>query len=436
MVGPRVPVRVEAVVGETGEACRAVVTDVRERNRMEAERLILNKLECTGILAGGIAHDFNNLLAVIVLDVELALASWGGGGETGSLLEEAMRTALTARGLTQQLITFSKGGVPVRRPTHLAATIRDAVRLGLSGSRVRWEFDLAEDLWRADVDGDQIGQVVRALVLNAREAMPGGGVIRVRAWNEVRFEADGASVPAGDYVRVSVADHGTGIAPEVLPRIFDPYFSTKERGDQKGMGLGLTICHSIVRRHGGVIGVETVVGEGSVIHVHLPRHMEGGVDRVVSAGESGVWPRRVLVMDDDAPLRAVVGSWLRRMGHEAHLVADGGRAIEAYAAAIAAGRRFDAVLLDLTVRGGPGGVETVKALRVIDPGVIAIVMSGYADDPVLQDPLVHGFRAGLAKPFVGEGLREVFSRVGAGRGLESPGPRVGVPEGQVFGEGP
>ena len=195
----------------SGRECRAVVTDITEHKRAEEDRLILNKLESTGILAGGIAHDFNNLLTVILLNLDLAQALIPPGEELAHLLEEAKQAALTSGGLTQQLITFAKGGAPVRKPTRLSGVIQESVRLALSGSRVRCEFSLAEDLWLAEVDAGQIGQVIRNLVLNAREAMPEGGVISVRAENVVLGPHEHPSLPPGDYVRVSIADQGGGI---------------------------------------------------------------------------------------------------------------------------------------------------------------------------------------------------------------------------------
>jgi len=240
-----VAVRIEAAVA--GRECRAVLEDITEYKRAEEDRLILNKLESTGILAGGIAHDFNNLLTVIVLNLDLADGTDPSGEELAHRLAEVRKAASMARGLTQQLITFAKGGQPIRKLTSLSQLIEDSVRPALSGSRVRCEFHLADDLWPAEVDAGQMGQVIRNVVLNAREAMPQGGVVSVRAENRVLGSHEHPSLPPGDYVRVSIADQGSGIAKEVLPKIFDPYFSTKQRGDQKGMGLGLTICHAIVQ---------------------------------------------------------------------------------------------------------------------------------------------------------------------------------------------
>ena len=207
---------------------------------------------------------------MILLNLELAQTLIPPGEELAHRLEQAKQAALTAGGLTQQLITFATGGAPVRKPTRLSGVIQESVRLALSGSRLRCDFSLAEDLWPAEVDAGQIGQVIRNLVLNAREAMPEGGVISVRAENVVLGPQENPSLPPGDYVRVSIADRGGGIAKEVLPKIFDPYFSTKQRGTQKGMGLGLSICHTVIQKHGGAIAVESEPGVGTTFRLHLP----------------------------------------------------------------------------------------------------------------------------------------------------------------------
>jgi CheY-like chemotaxis protein len=327
------------------------------------------------------------------------------------LLEEAKKASLTASGLTQQLITFAKGGAPVRKPTHLSGVIQESVRLALSGSNVRCEFSLAEDLWVAEVDAGQIGQVIRNMVLNAREAMPQGGMVFVRAENVVLSAQEQPSLPAGKYVRVSIADQGGGVAKDVLPKIFDPYFSTKQGGKQRGMGLGLTICHAVAQKHGGAIAVESAVGVGTTFHIYLPaaRKLSGEEKAPVPAGV----PRhgRVLVMDDEEAVRRVVGLTLRRMGHEVELVEDGQTAVEVYKKAKGRGRHFDVVILDLMVPGRMGGREAIQALLQIDPAVKAVVMSGYANDPVVLEHDRYGFKGALVKPFNLGQLREILSRV-------------------------
>ena len=406
-----VDVRMEAIVFESGQTCRVAVTDISERKRAEEDRLILSKLESTGILAGGIAHDFNNLLLVILLNVELAQKLVPPGEELAHLLEHAKQAALVSKVLTQQLITFAKGGAPIREPTHLSGVIRESARLALSGSRVRCEFSLAEDLWVAEVDAGQIGQVIRNMVLNACEAMPQGGVVFIRAENVVLSAQEQPSLPAGEYVRVSIADQGGGVAKDVLPKIFDPYFSTKQEGQQRGMGLGLTICHTVIQRHGGAIAVKNEVGVGTTFHIYLPaaRKLSGGEKASVPAGVPR--HRRVLVMDDEEAVRRIIGLTLWGMGHEVEVAEDGQMAVEVYKKAKSLGHHFDVVVLDLMVRGGMGGQETLQALLKIDPAVKAIAMSGYVHDPVILEPERHGFKGTLAKPFDVGKLQEILSRV-------------------------
>jgi len=408
-------VRLRANIPESGQACRVAVTDITEHKRAEADRLILNKLASTGILAGGIAHDFNNLLTVILLNVELAHMLNPLGGEAATHLEEAKQTALFARGLTAQLVTFAEGGAPIRKPMFLSGLIQESVRPALSGSNVRCEFSLAEDLWAAEVDAGQIAQVIRNLVLNAREAMPEGGVVTVQAANVVLGPRDRPSLPAGQYVRLSIADQGAGIAQEVLPKIFDPYFSTKHRGPQKGMGLGLTICHAVVQKHGGAIDVESLAGAGTTFQVYLPATQKLSGADIAPAPAGMAMAGQVLVMDDDAVVRKVVGLALQRMGHEVELTADGESAVESYLKAKNLGRPFDVVILDLMVPAGMGGKETIQALLLIDPSVKAVLMSGYGEDPVVLEHERYGFKGALPKPFDHEKLQEILCRVmGAG----------------------
>jgi two-component system, cell cycle sensor histidine kinase and response regulator CckA len=406
-----VEVRIEAALASSGRECRAVLEDITEHKRAEQARFILNKLESTGVLAGGIAHDFNNLLAIIVLNLDLAQALTPPGEELACRLEEAKNAALSARGLTQQIITFAKGGAPVRKPTALPGIIQEFVRSSLSGSRVRCELALADDLWSVMVDEGQIGQVIRNLVLNAREAMPEGGVISVRAENVVLEPHEHPSLPPGDYVRLSIADQGGGIAKEALTKIFDPYFSSKQRGDQKGMGLGLTICHSVIQKHGGAIAVESKVGVGTTFHIHLPASRKVLGEAKAPAPEALPRHGRVLVMDDEEGVRKVLGLTLWAMGHAVELAEDGQKALEVYKKAQSLGRHFDVVILDLTIRGGIGGEETIQALLQMDPTVKAIVMSGYASDPVVLDPERYGFKCVLTKPFNSQQLQKALARV-------------------------
>ena len=408
---PPVEVRLEAAVVASGQECRAAVADITERNRAERDFLILSKMESTGLLAGGIAHDFNNLLAVMLLDLEMVQALAPASEQLTQYLEQAKQAALTAHGLTKQLLSFAKEGPPVRKLTRLSGLIQESTRLALSGSRVRCEFSLADGLWPVEADARQIGEVIRNVVLNAREAIPQGGTVSVRAENLVLGARENPSLPPGAYVRVSIADRGCGIPKEVLPRIFDPYFSTKQRGEQKGMGLGLTICHKVIQEHGGAITVESPPGGGTTFHLHLPASRKPVEEKKVPPPKALPRHGRILVMDDEESMRKAVGRLLELLGHTVDLVEDGQRAIELYQEAKNQGRPFDAVILDLTVRAGFGGQEAVRALLKIDPGVKAVVMSGYADDPVVQHPESHGFIGALAKPFGSAKLQDLLGRI-------------------------
>jgi two-component system, cell cycle sensor histidine kinase and response regulator CckA len=418
-----IAVRIEAVAAASGRECRAVVRDITERMRAEADRLLVSKLESVGILAGGIAHDFNNLLTVILLNVELGQMLSASGMGVAEHLEEAKKATLLARSLTQQIITFAKGGTPVRSPMSLCPVIKESTQLALSGSRVRCEFQLADELWPAEVDEGQIGQVIRNMVLNAREAMPRGGAVTIQASNEVLGKESTLALPPGEYVRVSIADQGRGIPKEVLPKIFDPYFSTKQRGDQKGMGLGLTICYSAIQKHGGAIRVESEPAAGTTFHIYLPASRSPILPEHAAVPTVPARHGRILLMDDEAGVRNVVAATLRRMGHEVELAEDGAKAIELFNAAEARQAPFDVVILDLTVRGGMGGQEAMQALLRIDPTVNAVVISGYANDPVILEYERYGFKAALAKPLDMLQLQETLSQVMQSDRTPDPQPK-------------
>jgi PAS domain S-box-containing protein len=401
-------VEMEAVASESGRNCKLALSDVTERKRAAEDRLILSKLESTGILAGGIAHDFNNLLTSLVLNLDLAQTLGPPDGEIARCLEEVKKTAFMARSLTQQLLTFSKGGAPILKITPLKEVIRESVRPALSGSSVGCDFALAEDLWPVKADPGQISQVLRNLVMNAREALPEGGVVGIRAENVVRRSPGMPALPPGGYVRVSVIDHGVGIPPENLPLVFDPYFSTKQRGTCKGMGLGLTICHTIIKKHGGAMAVRSTPGQGSTFEIYLPAATAAVAVDPAAPPTASLTRRRILVMDDEEKLLTVFAKTLRKLGHEVEMVENGQSAIAAFTAAGAAQRPFDLVFLDLTIRNGLGGREVIQALRQINPAVKAIVMSGYADDPAVENHRRYGFDAAMVKPFDLGRIQEVL----------------------------
>jgi signal transduction histidine kinase/CheY-like chemotaxis protein len=388
------------------------IQDITDRKRAEQDRLILSKLESTGMLAGGIAHDFNNLLTVIVLNLGLAQRSAISPTESQRRLGEAAQAALAAQRLTQQLITFARGGAPVRQTVDLARIARESTELALSGSNVRAEFTLPPTLGPLAGDPGQLGQLVHNLVLNAREAMPEGGVVRIHG-EQTQLPAGHASgLPGGDTLHLSVSDEGGGVPEDVKPRIFDPYFSTKGRGVQKGMGLGLTICHSVAKQHGGAITMENHPGLGATFHLWLPPGTAGQPETPPPATEAALptGPLRILVMDDEPGIRDTMRTTLDYLGHRVEDAPDGETALRRYHEAVNRREPFDLVLLDLTVRDGMGGLETMRALQVIDPAVKAIVMSGYGQAGELQEHRAHGFHAALAKPFTVDSLRGVIER--------------------------
>jgi two-component system, cell cycle sensor histidine kinase and response regulator CckA len=390
-----------------------IVRDVSDRKQAERDRLVLGKLESTGILAGGIAHDFNNLLTTMLLNLDMAASNETPAVEIADHLATIRHGVLAAQVLTQQLITFARGGTAMRQSVVLTSLLQDSVPLALSGSNVRSAITIAPDLWPTEIDTGQMGQVIRNLVLNAREAMPGGGVVTLRAENMLLPVGNSQALLPGKYVQVVVGDQGHGIPAEALPKIFDPYFSTKIRGAQKGMGLGLTICHSILQKHGGAILVESVLGQGSRFTVYLPASTSTGPTPPPAkpSSEEHALRGRVLVMDDEPMVRTVFKTVLQQIGYEAELAADGREAVDLYAKAQYEGRPFDAVVLDLTVKGEMGGEAAARVLRALDPGVRAIVMSGYSDDDVMRQFESHGFKARLVKPFDRDTLRDVLAGV-------------------------
>jgi PAS domain S-box-containing protein len=383
--------------------------DITEKLRFEDERLRAQKLESIGLLAGGIAHDFNNILTTILLNLHLGRLGLRVEDRRFERLIEAERAALRARDLTHQLLTFSKGGAPERKPVGVAELVRDSATFALRGANVQAAFMLPDDLWTVDVDEGQIGQVIHNLVLNAAQAMPHGGAVELSAHNLAlpgASEAARLPLPPGNYVCLVVRDHGVGIPMAVLHKIFDPYFTTKPRGS----GLGLATSYSIVQRHDGLITVESVEGAGTTFAVYLPASDRVAAPRARAAAALDVCGR-ILFMDDEPTVTEAAAQMLLNFGHEVACAADGAEAVELYRRAHQSGARFDAVILDLTVAGGMGGCETVQRLLELDPAVKAIVASGYTNDPVLINPAAHGFVGMLAKPFNVDELRCVLQRL-------------------------
>src|SRR3954466_15068200 len=382
--------------------------DISERKKSETERLTTSKLESLGTLAGGIAHDLNNILTFI--SGNIGLAQIEAPADSGSLLgflSKAGQAAQHAAHLSSQLLTFSKGGAPLKKVVSIGELLEHSAEFALYGSSLRTDFDIAVDLWRAEVDAGQIEQVVNALMLNAREAMPQGGTVRVRARNVVFEENTNAPLPAGRYIKVTVSDRGTGITEDLRSKIFDPYFTTKPTGT----GLGLAISYSIVKKHGGLLLLESSSSEGSVFAFYL-RASENGTttttDHRVTGRPFHYNHQRILVMDDEEAIRELTSQLLGTLGYEVTAVPDGLEAVRIYERALRKGEHFQAVILDATVRGGLGGVATIERLRSVDPKVNAIICSGYADEAALSEFLAFGFRGALPKPFTRSELADAL----------------------------
>ncbi len=381
------------------------IRDITEKNKLEQEMLKVSKIESLGVLAGGIAHDFNNILTAIIGNLSIAkiqLQEKENCLETIDTIELAARRAVN---LTRQLLTFSKGGEPVRRTASVIELLEESVNFILSGSNVKSEFYIQDGLWAVDIDADQISQVLNNIIINAMQAMPGGGNLSVSAANV----SDPAGIPLarGKYIRISIADQGTGIPAENIDKIFDPYFTTKEHGS----GIGLASSYSIVKKHKGYINAESQEGRGATFHIFLPasdgiKEMTGRAEIVRTAREG-----RILIMDDEEYILQVSRKILEYMGYVVESASDGAEAVEMYRTAQAGGSGFDAVIMDLTVPGGMGGFEALKKLKELDPGVVAVVSSGYYNDPVMANYCEYGFAGVITKPFEMNSMIRVLDEV-------------------------
>ena len=392
-----------------------VARDLRERKALEHHLQQVEKMEAVGRLAGGIAHDFNNFLAAVMGNIALAKMHTKPSEEIHSRLEQMEKATLRARDLTQQLITFAQGGLPMKRAGRLAELIQEASTFVLRGSGAHCRCSFPEDLWTGEFDSGQITQVVQNLIINADQAMPEGGLIGVRGENVTVTEGYPLPLKPGRYVRVTVEDQGCGIPPENLSKIFDPFFTTKKNG----MGFGLATSYSIIQSHGGYLTVDSTVGKGTRFYFFLPAAGE-------SPPQAGEAPEklyrgrgRILVMDDDRFLQDVYKRLLERLGYSPVIVGEGSEALASYRQARQEGRPFAAVIMDLTIPGGMGGKEAIRHLLELDPQAVAIIASGYSRDPVMARFREYGFKDVIEKPFSNQRLSEALWRAVRG-GRQTP----------------
>jgi len=388
-----------------------VMEDITEHKKIEEEIAKTSKLESLGILAGGIAHDFNNILTAILGNISLARMKTEQGGVVFSCLDNAEKASIRAQTLTQQLLTFSKGGAPVKKASSINDLLRDSANFVVTGSNIRCDFHIPDDLPTVEIDEGQISRVIHNLVINAQQSMPQGGVIHIQAERiaitSTSDEPPGLPLQDGNYVKISIQDQGIGIPEEYLGKIFDPYFTTKE----KGSGLGLTTSYSIMKRHGGHITLQSTVGTGTTFFLYLPALHEGAAAKKKEQRSQIKGHGKILLMDDEEIIRDVGGGMLQYLGYEVTVAKNGAEAIFLATDAMKRGESYDAIIMDLTIPGGMGGKEAASRLQALDCSSKMIASSGYSNDPVLSEYKKYGFCAIAPKPYGIEELRNILHQV-------------------------
>ncbi len=391
-----------------GQSCIITsVQDITKQKKLEEQLHQSQKLESIGVLAGGIAHDFNNFLGIIVGNISYALCDVNRNDELFEILSDVLKGAKQAQHLTHQLLTFSKGGEPVKKTCNINPLVEESAQFVTRGTNTKCNFSLFRDLWNVEIDAGQINQVIGNIVINANQAMPGGGTISIQTKNsEIKTESH-ALLPAGRFVRISIEDQGIGIPEKHLFNIFDPYFTTK----QKGSGLGLATAYSIIRKHSGYLFVNSKFGEGATFTIYLPAS-ENSVPLLEEETElKHAGHGTILIMDDQKAILTMLARLLGRMGYQTVSATDGAQAIELYREAYKANKPFDIVILDLTVPGGKGGAQTIPELLKIDPNVKAVVSSGYSNDAIMANYEDFGFCGVLPKPLTKRQLAELLNKI-------------------------
>ncbi len=384
---------------------QCIFRDVTEKKKMIEELIKAQKLESLGVLAGGIAHDFNNLLTAILGNISLAKMYAKPQDIITDYLHKTEKASIRAQGLTKQLLTFSKGGAPIKKVTPLTELIKDSTSFVLRGSKVKCDYHFDQNLWAVEADEGQLSQVAQNLVINASQAMPDGGTITILATNESLALNESSSLPPGNYIKLIFQDHGTGIPPEHLSRIFDPYFSSKSTGT----GLGLAISYSIIKSHGGLITVDSELGQGTTFSILLPAILNHVPQPEKQDNLHNIVARKILIMDDDQTVREIAAAMLTFIGCSFEEAGDGIEAISRYIKAQKDSVPFDIVIMDLTIPGGMGGKEAIAALLALDPQARVVVSSGYANDPIMASYKDYGFYGVLPKPFKMDELCKVIA---------------------------
>lgn len=385
------------------------IRDITERKAAEEQRLKISKLESIGVLAGGIAHDFNNILAAILGYVSLIKTRTQENDKRYTFLEQLEKASIRARDLTQQLLTFSKGGEPVKKVTAVAEIIRESAEFVLRGSNVRCNFNFADNLWHAKVDAGQISQVIQNIIVNARHAMPNGGIITVSCRNVIPAPQTTELLAGKNCLEITIADNGPGIPEKLRQRIFDPYFTTKKEGS----GLGLAITHSIINKHQGSISVNSPKEGGTTFIILLPAAPYEATVKEQPTIQASVEQlgKTVMVMDDEETLREITAEMLGHLGYTTIMAADGQEAIERYRQYLDSDTPINLVIMDLTIPGGMGGKEAAEKILAMDPNAILVVASGYSQDPIMANYKSYGFSGFLPKPFNLEELRTTLQKI-------------------------
>ncbi len=398
---------------DTYPAILVVARDITERKNMEKELIKVERLESVGVLAGGIAHDFNNILSSILGNINLARLDGDVKKETRSLLQEAETASIRARGLTRQLLTFAKGGDPVKEIASVARVIRDCGDFVLRGSNVSCDYSFDNGLWDVEIDKGQISQVIQNLIINARHAMPGGGAITISCKNSSYPHKIHHLTNTERYLLVTIQDHGIGIPGHIIDKIFDPYFTTK----QEGSGLGLAVSHSIIMKHGGFIFASSVPEQGTTFSIYLPATSAATTmppespAKAVEFELTETTGRTVLVMDDDTMVLQVTKAILEAIGYKVLQAKDGQEAIGIYRKAQKTENKIDVIIMDLTIPGGMGGKKAVQEILAIDPEAKVMVSSGYSNDPIMANYQEYGFQAAVNKPFNLQELQRELQRI-------------------------